>query len=86
MTREEFAVAAAMSGYGSKESAEKYTEDNPREDYTDQDFITLYESNHSRWEGVRATKGLYPVAGMNGKTTAFRNGIAGNSGNRQDWN
>ena len=37
------------------------------------------------WNGVRATKGLYEMHGINGRTTAKRNGVDGNSSARQDW-
>ena len=36
-------------------------------------------------EVIRATKGLYEMYGINGRTTAMRNGIAGNDSSRQDW-
>lgn len=84
MNKEEFVKAAALSGYGSKETAAKYTEQNQKDEYTEQDFIELYHES-MRWDYCPSVKGLRPIYGVNGKTTAMSNGIAGNSGERQDW-
>lgn len=87
MKKEEFIRLAPKSGYACEERAREYTEKYPKEDDTADDFIKLYHepSDSMHWDGVRATKGLYEMYGINGKTTAKRNGVAGNSGARQDW-
>lgn len=48
------------------------------------DLIVLHEGK-MRWCGVAADRGLKYVEAANGKTTAFGNGLSGNSGARQDW-
>lgn len=85
MNREEFIKLARSSGYGNKESAKKYADRTGREEFTDQDFIELYHES-MKWSVCKADKGMRSVYGVNGKTTAMSNGIAGNSGNGQDWN
>lgn len=84
MNKTEFIRLAVSSGYGTKASAEHYTEEHAKPEYTTDDFIELYHTS-MRWSGVSADKGLYSAYGINGKTTAFRNGVCGNSGNGQDW-
>lgn len=84
MNKEEFIKAAELSGYGTKGAAEKYVEDNDKPEYTTDDFIELYHRS-MHWYGVASDKGLYPAHGVNGRTTAFRNGIQGTSGSGQDW-
>lgn len=84
MNKDEFVKAAALSGYGSKAAAAKYTEQCQKDEYTEQDFIELYHES-MRWDYCKSVKGLRPIYGANGKTTAMSNGIAGNSGERQDW-
>lgn len=84
MNKEGFIKAAVSSGYGSKEAAVRYIEQHQKDEYTVQDFIELYHQS-MRWKGCKSDKGLRPVYGINGRTTAMSNGIAGNSGGRQDW-
>lgn len=84
MTKEDFIKFAVLSGYGSRKSAEDYAKQHPEDDYTDKDFIELYYMSE-RWEHIASVKGLRPVHGINGKTTAMSNGIKGNSGVSQDW-
>ena len=96
MTKEEFVKIAQRCGYGTKKiakkyieqnpkkSAKKYVEKNPKEEYDTNDLITLYEGS-MHWEGVNGDKGLRYAYDVNGKTTAYSNGICGNSGARQDW-
>lgn len=87
MKKEEFIKLAPGCGYGSEERARDYTERNPKMHYGVDDFIKLYHepTDSMHWNGVRATKGLYEMHGINGRTTAKRNGVAGNSSARQDW-
>ena len=84
MNKQEFIKLAVSSGYGTQSAAEHYTEKHNKPKYTPDDFIELYHAS-MRWSGVSADKGLYSAYGINGKTTAFRNGVCGNSGNGQDW-
>ena len=69
MQAEEFINIVYNSGYATKKNAKKYTEKHPKDSYSDQDFIDVYRFNEE----------------MNGKTTAFRNGIRGNNSSGQDW-
>jgi hypothetical protein len=85
MTKEEFIRTVQSCGYGTKTGAKKYVELNPKEDYSMNDLIVLHEGN-MHWQGVSGDKGLNYAWCANGRTTAFSNGIAGNSGSRQDWN
>lgn len=84
MNKEEFIKLAVSSGYGTKGTAEKYVKENDKQEYTTDDFISMYHQS-MHWNGVSADKGLLPVHGVNGRTTAFRNGVEGNSGSRQEW-
>lgn len=84
MNKQEFIKLAVSSGYGTKSAAERYTEQHNKPEYTTEDFIELYHTS-MHWSGVKADKGLLPAHGVNGRTTAFRNGVCGNSGNGQDW-
>lgn len=84
MTREEFIKLSVSSGYGTQSAAEHYVEIHDKSEYTTDDFIELYHTS-MRWSGVNADKGLLPACGVNGRTTAFRNGVGGNSGSGQDW-
>ena len=84
MNKQEFIKLAVSSGYGTKSSAERYTEQHNKPEYTTEDFIELYHTS-MQWSGVKADKGLLPAHGVNGRTTAFRNGVSGNSGSGQDW-
>lgn len=84
MNKEEFVKLAVSSGYANKHAAEQYAEKTGREEFTDNDFIELYHTS-MHWEGCAADKGLRGVYGVNGRTTAMSNGIAGNSGNGTDW-
>lgn len=87
MNKEEFIRVAVQSGYGSRDTAIKYAEENQKTEYTTDDFIALYHwSPHCmHWSKCASDKGLRPVFGMYGKTTAMSNGIASNSGINQDW-
>ena len=84
MTKEEFIIIAQRCGYGTGKSAKKYVEQNPKDVYSTDDLVALHEGN-MHWQEVNAAKGLRYVYGVNGKTTAYSNGISGNSGARQDW-
>ena len=84
MTSEEFIRTVQTCGSGTKTGAKKYVELNPKEDYSMNDLIVLHEGN-MHWQGVSGDKGLGYAYGANGKTTAYSNGICGNSGTRQDW-
>lgn len=85
MDAKEFIETFQKSGYGSKKSAEAYVECHQKSDYTTDDIIELYHSCEEARSAGRDTKGLRSIYSINGKTTAMSNGIAGNSGNRQDW-
>lgn len=86
MNAKEFIETFQKSGYGSKKSAETYVENHKKSNYTTDDIIELYHSCEEVRNAGRYIKGLRSVYGINGKTTAMSNGIAGNSGSRQDWN
>lgn len=45
MTKEEFITIVQRCGYGTKKSAKKYVEKNPKEEYDTNDLITLYEGS-----------------------------------------
>lgn len=87
MKKEEFIKLAQKCGYGSEDRARDYTERNPKTHYGVDDFIKLYHepTDSMHWSGVKSDKGLLPAHGVNGRTTAFRNGVGGNSGSGQDW-
>lgn len=85
MNTEEFIKTCVESGYANKKAAEKYVKNARKNEFTDDDIVELYHTS-MRWSGCAADKGLRPVWGINGKTTAMSNGIVGNSGSRQDWN
>lgn len=87
MNKEQFIKAAVQSGYGSEEAAKEYIEAHDKSEYDTDDFIALYHQYPGcmNWEKAKRTKGLRPVFGMHGKTTAFSNGIAGSSETNQDW-
>ena len=85
MDAKTFIETIQKSGYGSKKSAETYVDSHQKNDYTTDDIIELYHSYEEVKCTGRYTKGLRSIYGINGKTTAMSNGIAGNSGNRQDW-
>lgn len=82
--KEEFIRTVQICGYGTKTGAKKYVELNPKEEYGTDDLIDLHEGN-MHWQGISGDKGLGYAYGVNGKTTAYSNGICGNSGSRQDW-
>lgn len=84
MKKEEFIKLVPKCGYGSTTAAKRYIEEHQKEDYGTDDFVSLYESS-MHWQGIGGDKGLGYAYGVNGKTTAYSNGIAGNSGVRQDW-
>ena len=84
MKKEEFIELAPKCGYGKKEAAKKYVEEHPKDDYDTEDFKALYETS-MHWSGVSSDMGLRYVYGVNGKTTAMSNGIAGTSSVGQDW-
>lgn len=84
MNKEEFVKAVVLSGYGSREAAGRYTEQHQKDEYTEQDFVELYHKS-MRWDHCNPVKRLRHIHGIDGKTTAMCNGIAGNSGRRQDW-
>lgn len=87
MKKEEFIKLAPKCGYGSEDRARDYTERNPKMHYSVDDFIKLYHEpiDSMHWNGIRATKRLYEMYGINGRTTAKRNGVDGNDSSRQDW-
>lgn len=80
MNKEQFIKTAVKSGYGSEDAARKYTEANDKPEYGTDDFIVLYHSrpNCMHWDGCAPDKGLRPVFGMHGKTTAMSSGEAQN--------
>lgn len=84
MTKDEFIKLAVSSGYGTKSAAEHYAEEHVKKEYTTDDFIEMYHTS-MQWKGVRKEKGLNYAYGLNGRTTAFSNGVTGNSGSGQDW-
>lgn len=79
MKKEEFIRTVQICGYGTKTGAKKYVELNPKEEYGTDDLIALHEGN-MHWQGINGDKGLGYAYGVNGKTTAYSNGISGNSG------
>lgn len=83
MQAEEFINIACNSGYATKKNAKKYTEKHPKDSYSDQDFIDVYRFNEEKKEIDHTHCTMSPI--MNGKTTAFRNGIRGNNSSGQDW-
>lgn len=85
MNREQFIKTCIQSGYAGKQAAEKYADNSGKEEFTDKDIVELYHTS-MRWGGCATDKGLRPVFGVNGKTTAMSNGIAESSGSGQDWN
>lgn len=87
MNKEQFIKTAVKSGYGSEDAAKEYVEAHDKPEYDTDDFIALYHQYPGcmHWGKCASDKGLRPVYGMNGKTTAMSNGIAGNSGSGQDW-
>lgn len=84
MNEKEFIKLAVSSGYGTKVATERYVNQHDKTKYTTEDFIELYHTS-MHWSGVASDKGLNHVYGLNGRTTAFSNGIRGNSGGGQDW-
>lgn len=84
MNKQEFIKLVVSSGYGTQSAAEHYIEQHDKTEYTTEDFIELYHTS-MHWSGVASDKGLNHVYGLNGRTTAFSNGIRGNSGGGQDW-
>lgn len=68
-----------------KKDAESYIKDHEKNSYTTDDIIKCYHRREEERCVAGSVKGLRYVYGINGKTTAMSNGIAGNSGNRQDW-
>lgn len=82
-SREEFVAAAVKSGYCSKKSAKQYTDNHPKDFFTDDDFVEVHRETFC-WSGSHSAK-LRDTLGINGKTTAFSNGIKGNSSEYQDW-
>ena len=83
MQAEEFINIACNSGYATKMNAKKYTEKHTKDSYSDQDFIDVYRFNEEKKEIDHTHCTMSPI--MNGKTTAFRNGIRGNNSSGQDW-
>lgn len=83
MQAEEFINIVYNSGYATKKNAKKYTEKHPKDSYSDQDFIDVYRFNEEKKEIDHTHCTMSPI--MNGKTTAFRNGIQGNNSSGQDW-
>lgn len=81
MNAEEFVRTVQNCGYGTKNGAKKYVELNPKDEYGTEDLIALHEGN-MHWQGVSEDKGLRYAYGVNGKTTAYSNGISENSGSR----
>lgn len=75
MKKEEFIRTVQSCGYGTKTGAKKYVELNPKEEYGTDDLIALYEGN-MHWQGISGDKGLGYAYGVNGKTTAYSNGIS----------
>lgn len=84
MDKVEFIKLCVHCGYANKQEAEQYVRNEQKENYTDEDFIKVHESQ-MHWGNVATTKGLRPLCTINGKTTAFSNGIKINSGPGQDW-
>ena len=84
MTKEEFVKIATRGGYADKKSAEKYAKNCQREFFSDQDLMEVYRFAESQ-NDHHSHPGLVQSANTNGKTTAFSNGIRGNSSIHQDW-
>lgn len=84
MNKEEFIKLAISSGYGTRSAAEHYVNQHDKQEYTTDDFIDMYHTS-MHWCGVSSDKGLSYAYGVNGRTTAFSNGIVGNSCSGQDW-
>lgn len=84
MNRGQFIKTCVQSGYASKHAAEHYADETGKSELADSDIVELYHTS-MRWSGCAADKGLRFVYGANGKTTAYSNGVSGNSGSRQDW-
>ena len=82
MTKEEFVELAVKCGYSNKPDANKYVKECDKEEYDTNDFIILHEKS-MHWSNVKTDKGMLAI--KNGKTTAFSNGIRGNSSRHQDW-
>jgi hypothetical protein len=87
VNKEEFIHLAVKCGYAATpQGAKQYTEEHPKEDYDTGDFIAMHESS-MHWNGIPSVKGLNGAWGIGKgcRTTAFSNGIAGNSGSHEDW-
>ena len=87
MNKEQFIKLAVQSGYGKEEAAREYTEANDKAEYDTDDFNALHHwsPNCMHWSKCKSDRGLRPIFGLNGRTTAMSNGIAGTSGAGQDW-
>jgi len=84
---EDFSAVFQMSQFrdrGGADEAEEYVTANPKENYDINDFIELYHDNQKQYRNGYH-KGLHEAYGVNGRTTAMRNGIKGNSSGSQDW-
>ena len=84
MDKSKFIRCAELSNFGTKKEAEEYATANPKENYDINDFIELYHNNQKEYRNGYH-KGLHEDYGVNGRTTAMRNGIKGNSSGSQDW-
>ena len=82
MTADKFIEACVQSGYGNKAAANKYVKDNPKEEYSDDDFIALYHTSDG-WSGVKRMQHLHKIG--NGSWSTCFSGIMGNSSIHQDW-
>lgn len=69
MSKEEFIKMCVSSGYGTTKNAKRYTEENPKDEYTTDDFVEVF---HMRRNFIGSRRlGLRNIE--NGKTTAFLN-------------
>ena len=84
MDKEEFIKWQYRPGAETRSAAEHYVNQHDKPEYTTEDFIDMYHTS-MHWCGVSSDKGLSYAYGVKGRTTAFSNGIVGNSGSGQDW-
>lgn len=70
MTLDEFKKIAASSGYGCAKTIDKWMKQNPKDEYTEDDFIALYRYHEDYMERFnrRYTSGIWRDT-VQGRTT-----------------
>jgi len=83
--KDQFVELCAAVGYASKKAARAWCDANPKDKYTDEDFLAVYQSVTKPKRGGHKTGWREMKDGSRTTINNVNRGLAGNNRDDQDW-